>query len=100
MQKVYTAQTLLQVTHIKNLLETAKITTELRNEYAAGGVGELSFVDAWPEIWVNYEDTSLAKKIIHDFQDPDKGLDWWCSCGEKNGTAFASCWSCKADKPI
>lgn len=99
MQKVYTAQTLLQVTHIKNLLETANIACELRNEYAAGGVGELSFVDAWPELWVSYEDAFLAKKIIADFENLADDGEWQCHCGEMNGAAFASCWSCKGDKP-
>lgn len=100
MQKVYTAQTLLTVTHVKNLLESAHIQVELRNEYSAGGTGELSFVDTWPELWVNYEDVSLAKKIIGEFQDPDMDQDWHCACGETNGGAFASCWSCRADKPL
>lgn len=100
MQKVYTAQTLLQVTHLKNLLETANIPCELRNEYAAGGVGELSFVDAWPELWVNYEDTQLAKNIISGFEHSGSEAEWSCQCGESNGAAFASCWSCKVDKPV
>jgi len=99
MQKIYTAQTLLAVTHIKNLLESGNINAELRNEYAAGAIGDLSFVDAWPELWVNYEDVMRAKEIVKDFQDPSNTLEWQCSCGEENGAAFGSCWSCKIDKP-
>jgi hypothetical protein len=100
MQKVYTDQTLLMVTHIKNLLESAHISSELRNEYSAGAVGELSFVDAWPELWVNYEDVALAKSVIENFLASTEGNDWVCRCGESNGPAFASCWACGADRPL
>ncbi|MFT6389250.1 MAG: hypothetical protein ACJAUP_002640 [Cellvibrionaceae bacterium] len=98
MQKIYTAQTLLAVTHVKNLLEFGNINAELRNEYAAGGIGDLSFVDAWPELWVNYEDVLLAKEIVSDFQGSANPQEWQCSCGESNGAAFGSCWSCGIDK--
>ena len=98
MQKIYTDQTLFMVTHIKNILEAAHIHCELRNEYAAGGVGELSFIDAWPELWVNYEDVALAKQLIDEYQSTSK-QEWRCSCGEMNGAAFSSCWSCQADRP-
>ncbi len=86
------------VSHVKNLLEAAHIPCELRNEYAAGGVGELSFIDAWPELWVNYEDVALAKELINDQQLP-LVKEWRCVCGEINGPAFSSCWACQADCP-
>ncbi|MGH1486164.1 MAG: DUF2007 domain-containing protein [Cellvibrionaceae bacterium] len=100
MQKVYTDQTLLMVTHIQNLLNTAHIKSVLRNEYAAGGVGELSFVDSWPELWVEYEDVAQAKKVIADFLTSSEEQEWVCQCGETNGAAFASCWSCRSDRTL
>jgi hypothetical protein len=99
MQKLFTDQTLFSVTHIKNLLEAAHIDSEIRNEFAAGGVGELSFIDAWPELWVEYEDFSKAKSIVNEFLSASKQDDWRCSCGELNGHAFFSCWSCGLDRP-
>lgn len=100
MQKVYTAQTLLAVTHIKNLLEAARIPVELRNEFSAGGMGELSFIDTWPELWVPYEDVAQAKTIISSAENPEtQEGEWQCSCGETNGGAFGSCWACNRDKP-
>ncbi len=100
MQKIYTDQTLLAITHVKNLLESAHIQSELRNEFAGGGVGELSFLDSWPELWVNYEDVAQAKEIINDYKASMHGQDWACRCGESNGSAFASCWACGLDKPL
>lgn len=99
MQKIFCDQTLLSVTHLKNLLEAAHINAEIRNEFAAGGVGELSFIDAWPELWVAYEDVAQANKIINEFKEGESGEDWICVCGESNGSNFGSCWSCALIKP-
>lgn len=104
MIKVYADQTLWMVTHVKNLLEASRIPSEIRNEFAQGGVGELSFVDAWPEIWVAPEHAHLAKRLINDLQleginrSRAIGEDWVCSCGEINGAMFYSCWACEKDR--
>jgi len=100
MQKVYTEQTLLAVTNVQNLLSASHISAKIRNQFATGGVGEIASIDAWPELWVEYPDVALAKKIIDDYQSPNQGADWVCRCGEKNGIAFASCWACQRDKFI
>jgi hypothetical protein len=100
MQKIYTAQTLLMVTHIKNLLASAHIQSEIRNEYAAGGVGELSFLDTWPELWVSYDDVALATNVIANNQDLNTEEDWICACGEGNGATFGSCWSCGVSRAV
>jgi len=104
--KIYADQTLWMVTHVKNLLEASHIVCELRNEFAQGGVGELSFVDAWPELWVAPEDAHLAKQIINDMQLENNvsattsAQEWICPCGEENGSSFYSCWSCERDKGL
>lgn len=105
MIKVYASQTLWMVTNVKNLLEARHISCEIRNEYAQGGVGELSFVDAWPEVWVAPEDAHLAKCCIKEMQleghhtASDVTTDWFCPCGEANGASFYSCWACQRDRP-
>ena len=99
MQKIYTDQTLLAVSNVQNLLAASYIEAVIRNEFAAGGIGEIASIDAWPELWVAYPDVALAKKIIDDYQSAPKEVDWACSCGEANGCAFASCWACQRDRP-
>ena len=98
MQKIYTDQTLLAVTNVQNLLSASRIEAVIRNQFAAGGIGEIASIDAWPELWVDYPDVALAKKIIEDYQSGPKGVDWLCACGELNGDVFGSCWSCRRDK--
>ena len=91
--------------NVKNLLEASHIPCEIRNEYAQGGVGELSFVDAWPEVWVAPEDAHLARQCIASMQldsaqqNSSDNSDWLCVCGEMNGASFYSCWSCRRDRP-
>ena len=98
MKKIYTNPTLFMVTHIQNLLTAAHIPSEIRNEYAAGAVGELSFLDAWPELWIDEADTELARGVIeHSLSPSDQ--EWLCRCGEYNGEAFFSCWRCGKERP-
>lgn len=101
---MYADQTLWMVTNVKNLLEASQISCEIRNEFAQGAVGELSFVDAWPEVWVAPEQSHMAKKLINDYQlestadNSRHEQDWQCTCGELNGERFYSCWACQQDR--
>jgi hypothetical protein len=99
MQKIYTDQTLFAVTNVQNLLAASHVQGFIRNEFAAGGIGEIASVDAWPELWVAYPDVALAKEIINAYQSDSNEKDWTCSCGEINGSVFGSCWACQRDKP-
>lgn len=99
MQKIYTDQTLLAVTNVQNLLAASHIEAVIRNEFSAGGIGEIASIDAWPELWVAYPDVAVAQIVINDYQSAPKGPDWACCCGEVNGSVFGSCWACQRDKP-
>jgi hypothetical protein len=97
---VYRHENRLFVGNAKNILEHEGITTILRNEYASGGVGELSFLDSWPELWVmddaNYDE---ARKIIAAMSEPKTGNDWVCpACHETNDPSFEICWKCQTEK--
>lgn len=83
---------------VKNTLELAGYECHIRNEYAAGGAGDIAPIDTWPEVWLEndaqYNDALelLQKNIL---KNKSQGQDWICSsCGEKNGAAFEFCWNC------
>jgi len=83
---------------VKNTLKLAGYECHIRNEYAAGGAGDIAPIDTWPEVWLDndtqYEDALnyLENNIL---QKISRGQDWVCSrCGEINGTAFEFCWNC------
>jgi len=97
---VYRHENRLFVGNVKNILEHEGIVTILRNEFASGGVGELSFLDSWPELWVMDDtDYDAARKIIASMSEPKTGKDWVCpTCNETNDPSFEICWKCQTEK--
>ncbi|MCF6281060.1 MAG: DUF2007 domain-containing protein [Candidatus Polarisedimenticolaceae bacterium] len=100
MKKLYTHENHLFVHNAKHFVEEAGICCIVKNAYLAGGAGDLSPFDTWPELWVVNEDDyaaglALLKKVFEAQQD---ATDWVCKqCGETNGSAFELCWKCGAD---
>ena len=50
MKRVFRAASLLQVAHARNVLLTAGIQSELRNQYLAGALGDLPMLETWPQL--------------------------------------------------
>ncbi len=95
MQRVYTHENLFLVENARNLLAEQGIPGELRNEFAGGGLGELSAFDTWPEVWVAETDYPRARKVIAPLLEPVQGEPWKCEyCDEINESTFGSCWQC------
>ncbi len=96
MKKVFSHENRMIVFNMKNLLQAAGIETIVVNEFAAGGVGELSTFDTWPELWLE-DDSRLAEveAILREVRDNENRQAWFCrSCQEKNDAAFQICWNC------
>lgn len=54
---------------------------------------------AWPTVWVSGDDEARARELITEFEGPALvHPEWKCTCGEENGAAFGSCWSCGRDR--
>ena len=101
MRKIYCNHNATLVWHAKNILEAAGIECVLRNEFASGGVGQLSPFDAWPELWVEdnvgYRAQTLLKTAFAESELPE----WICpQCGETSGGAFVECWNCSGDSAV
>lgn len=97
MKRVYTAETVFQVTHVRNILEAAGVQTELRNQRLAGGVGEIPFLETWPELWAAELDVARARELIEEavYGDAAKEPSWSCTgCGERIEGQFTACWQC------
>lgn len=89
------------VFHVKNLLQGQGIDSLLKNEFASGGVGDLSPFETWPEIWVDDEQFAEAQRFI-DLQSLQEvsGSEWICpDCGELNDGNFMICWNCNHANP-
>ena len=96
---IYAHPNLYQVVNVQNSLRMHQIETSLRNEFAAGGSGELSPIDVWPELWLVDERDRIEAQRVVDEATASALEDWICSaCGESNGGAFEVCWSCGGDR--
>lgn len=102
MRKVHTAESMVEIAHLRNLLESAGIACVVRNERLAGAMGEIPFVECWPELWVREPGHALrARGLIDEALRPAPMAETWVcpSCGERIEAQFAQCWKCAADPP-
>ena len=96
MKLVYTHPSNIVVAQARNSLERAGLKCVIRNEYAAGAMGELAPIDVWPELSVlrdrDYERASLA---LAQSSAPIEEADWHCRhCGSDCPATFELCWHC------
>lgn len=101
MKKVFSHEVLASVILRQAELEKQGIKTVIRNEFLSGGVGELSPLDTWPELWIlNPGRYEQAMRLIAAIAEaPERGA-WVCpNCAEQNEGSFEYCWRCTADQP-
>lgn len=99
MKLVYTNENKIIVENTRNFLEESHIETELRNEYASGGMGELSPISTWPEIWVSDRDFLSAQEKVAELHNTALGDLWHCPrCQEENESTFEVCWRCQTER--
>lgn len=108
MKLIYTHANAILVQNAKNIVMNEGIDITIKNEFLGGGLGELSAVDSWLELWVvnteDYERATLALACLNEEAgEQAKGnnevaeqADWTCSnCKEKNYPSFGVCWNCQ-----
>ena len=97
MKKLTTSPSLVTINHYKNVLESEGIACRIKNEHLGSIVGEMPFVEVWPELWViNDLDVDRARQLIdEDITAESPGTTWKCKrCGEENEGQFGACWNC------
>ena len=86
----------------KELLASEGIACVVRNDSLAGAVGEIPFIECFPELWViDDEAWPRARMLLSNWlADRDEGEDWTCPrCGEIVETQFSLCWNCQHPRP-
>jgi hypothetical protein len=97
MKRVFRAASLIQVAHARNVLLTAGIQSELRNQYLAGALGDLPMLETWPQLFVEDDDESAALRALARAAEAPTGLPWTCEqCSERLEPQFTHCWRCGA----
>ncbi|MEQ1578973.1 MAG: DUF2007 domain-containing protein [Steroidobacteraceae bacterium] len=97
MRKIHTAESLIEIAHLRNVLQASGIACQIRNDRLMGALGEIPFVDCWPELWLENERDALAAKGLIDgeLRPGQKADDWTCpACGETIEGQFSDCWHC------
>lgn len=98
MKKLYIANDLIEARLLDSILKSHRLSSVVRNESLQGGIGELPYVEIWPEIWIkNLNDWDAAKELLSGFTKINPEEDWKClNCRETNPGSFQTCWSCNA----
>lgn len=98
MKKIYVHIELARVGHYQSILEEHQIPSTIKNEHSAIGVGEIPFIEVWPELWViNDEDFEKATQVLKEYHDNREALvePWICAhCNTNIEYGFEECWSC------
>ena len=97
MKKLNSSESLITVNHWKNILQSEGIACEIRNQHLGSIMGEMPFVEVWPQLWVVHNlDYDRALQLISDDAISESPTEAWaCSrCNEENEGQFATCWNC------
>lgn len=88
--------------HRANLLRSAGIRAEVRNTLLAGAVGDIPFLEAGPQIWIDdLQDAAFAHDILDQVGSAPTQPPWRCPvCRESIEGQFAQCWSCGGMRPL
>lgn len=102
MKRFMSCMNLVEAHHVANLLQSAGIRTELRNTFLAGAVGDIPFMEAGPQVWIDErQDEAVARRIMQESQQTSLRAGWMCEhCGEPSEGQFAQCWNCGAPRPF
>jgi hypothetical protein len=95
-------QSLVEAQHCVNLLLSAGIRAEVRNAFLAGAVGEIPFIEAGPQVWLDArQDPESARAILAEAKQADYHSPWRCvGCGEMIEGQFTACWNCGEVRPF
>jgi len=96
MKRVFIAPTLLDAQLAVDALSSLGIVSHIFNANAAGAMGEVPFMQAQPEVWVDdAAQEARARAVLAGLRDAPLRDEKTCPhCGETNPGNFLSCWQC------
>lgn len=99
MIRIYQGQGHTDAYLVRDWLVRNGIPAQVRGENRLGAMGQIPLPEAWPGVYVAPEHRDGALAFLEAFNGPTLvHPEWSCACGEANGPAFGSCWSCGADR--
>lgn len=103
MKPLVASLNLLEIHHLKNLLEAEGIRCWIRNELLSRLAGDIPFTECALELHVlAEEDRWRAERLLAEWRAarPASGPAWTCTtCGETIEGQFTACWHCGRARP-
>ena len=101
MIRVHIAPTLLDAQLAADALSSLGIVNHILNANAAGALGEVPFMQAQPEVWIEEDaQETRAREALAGLHDAPPRDEKTCPhCGEINPGNFLSCWQCRGALP-
>lgn len=98
MKKLTSSESLVTISHYRNLLASEGIPSIIRNEHLGSIMGEMPFQEVWPELWVKNDlDYDRARQLLdrRTLEAESPAAPWRCRrCGTEVEGQFAACWQC------
>lgn len=96
MKRVHIAPSLLDAQLAVDALNSLGIVTHILNANAAGALGEVPFMQALPEVWIDDDaQEDRAREALAGLSNAPMRCEKNCPhCGETNPGNFLSCWQC------
>ena len=100
MIKLYRSSHAIEAQAIVDQLKLNNIEACLLNNYLAGALGDIPFLETGPEIWIEQEsDLAQAQEIVKlyfkNLQAQSAEPELFCpKCNESNPGNFDFCWAC------
>lgn len=97
---VFRATTVVEAAHVRNLLQAAGLTCELRNDRLWSALGEIPILEAWPQVWLeDVRDVEQARAVLRAVESGPNTPAWSCpACGEWLEGQFTACWQCGSEQ--
>lgn len=87
----------------RDLLEREGVSCLLRNDELSSALGEIPFIECYPELWViDDEIYPRAKCLLTQWMEngSEQRPPWTCpECGEPMEGQFNACWQCSHPRP-
>jgi hypothetical protein len=87
---------------LKERLATEEIVCLVRNDELSTALGEIPFVECYPELWVVDDEVFPRARLLLDQWLSEMSMEqgaWRCAgCGEVLEGQFESCWKCGREK--
>ncbi|WP_303722738.1 DUF2007 domain-containing protein [Malonomonas rubra] len=87
-----------QAAMYKEMLGNEGIDCLVKNDRLSAAIGEIPFVECYPELWVVDEEVYPRARLLLDAwmaNAIEKEGHWVCeNCGEESDGQFEVCWNC------